>query len=186
MPVIKTKYLIMHFSKTFVIALSASLLLGACGNSGDKSATTTDTTAGSAAAATTAPASSGSTADDKALELIGSSDCTTCHRLHEAASGASIGPAYDQVAAKYSPAADTTVDRLVKKIISGGSSGQSSQDHKPKSDSHIRVNTRLDSTPPLARTNSAAARRCGSSSSSPASRSATHASTVVDRSAGPP
>ncbi|HWB94282.1 MAG TPA: c-type cytochrome [Puia sp.] len=111
----------MHFSKTFVIALSASLLLGACGNSGDKSATTTDTTAGSAGAATTAPASSGSTADDKALELIGSSDCTTCHRLHEAASGASIGPAYDQVAAKYSPAADTTVDRLVKKIISGGS-----------------------------------------------------------------
>ena len=109
----------MHFSKTLVIALSASVLLGACGSSGDKSATAKDTTAGTGAATT--PASSGSTADDKALELIGSSDCTTCHRLHEAASGASIGPAYDQVAAKYNPAADTTVDRLVKKIVSGGS-----------------------------------------------------------------
>ena len=110
----------MNFSKTFIIALSSSILLGACGNGSDKSATPKDSTA-SSSSTTAAPASSGSTADDKALELIGSSDCTTCHRLHEATGGASIGPAYDQVAAKYSPAADTTVDRLVKKIISGGS-----------------------------------------------------------------
>lgn len=111
----------MHFSKTFVIALSTSLLLGACGNSGEKSATTQDT-AQSASSGNNTPANpSTSTADDKALELIGSSDCTTCHRLHEAASGASIGPAYDQVAAKYSPAKDTTVERLVKKVIAGGS-----------------------------------------------------------------
>ena len=109
----------MHFSKTFVIALSASLLVGACGNSGEKSATATDTTA---ATGSNTPANpSTSTAGDKALDLIAASDCTTCHRLHEASSGAAIGPAYDQVAAKYSPAADTTVDRLVKKIISGGS-----------------------------------------------------------------
>lgn len=110
----------MNFSKTLVIALSSTILLGACGNNNDKTATTKDTTAGSS---TTAPAtaSSGNAADDKALELIGSSDCTTCHRLHEASQGSSIGPAYDQVAAKYSPAQDTTVDRLVKKVISGGS-----------------------------------------------------------------
>ena len=57
----------------------------------------------------------------QALELIGSSDCTTCHRLSKASSGASIGPAYDEVAAKYAPAADTTINRLVNKIISGGS-----------------------------------------------------------------
>ena len=56
----------------------------------------------------------------KGLELIGASDCTTCHRLHKEAAGASIGPSYSEVAAKYSPAADTTVDRLVHKIISGG------------------------------------------------------------------
>lgn len=98
----------MHFSKTFLALVAASTLLGSCGNSGDKSATSKDSS-------TTA------VADEKGLELIGSSDCTTCHRLHQAGAGSTIGPAYDQVAAKYSPAADTTVDRIVKKIISGGS-----------------------------------------------------------------
>ena len=98
----------MHFSKTFPALIATSLLLGSCGNAGDKSTTSKDSSA------TT------STANDKGLELIGSSDCTTCHRLHQAGAGSTIGPAYDQVAAKYSPAADTTVDRLVKKIISGG------------------------------------------------------------------
>ena len=109
----------MQFSKTLVFVLSSSILLGACGNSGDKTATTKDTTA---ASTTTAPATtSGNAADDKALELIAGSDCTTCHRLHQAGDGSSIGPAYDQVAAKYNPAADSTVERLVKKVISGGS-----------------------------------------------------------------
>lgn len=109
----------MNFSKTLVFVLSSSILLGACGNSGDKTATTKDTTA---ASTTTAPATStGNAADDKALDMIAASDCTTCHRLHQAGEGSSIGPAYDQVAAKYSPAADSTVDRLVKKVISGGS-----------------------------------------------------------------
>lgn len=110
----------MNLSKTFVAALSCAMLMTACGGSGDKKATETkDTTA-----ATPAPAANPATtnaAADKALDLIGASDCTTCHRLNKQSSGASIGPAYSDVAAKYSPAADTTVDRLVKKIISGGS-----------------------------------------------------------------
>jgi cytochrome c len=109
----------MHFSKTLAIALSSTLLLGACGNNNDKT-TTKDTTA-AATPGSSASTSTGSAADDKALDLIGSSDCTTCHRLHEASQGSSIGPAYDQVAAKYSPAADSTIERLVKKVISGGS-----------------------------------------------------------------
>jgi cytochrome c len=108
----------MHFSKTLAIALSSTLLLGACGNNNDKT-TTKDTTA--AANSSPAATSSGNAAEDKALDMIAASDCTTCHRLHEASSGSSIGPAYDQVAAKYSPAQDSTVDRLVKKVISGGS-----------------------------------------------------------------
>jgi cytochrome c len=99
----------MQFSKTFLALVATSMLLGSCGNSGDKSATSKDSSATTSAA------------NDKGLELIGSSDCTTCHRLHQAGAGSTIGPAYDQVAAKYHPAADTTVDRLVKKIISGGS-----------------------------------------------------------------
>jgi cytochrome c len=110
----------MKFSKNLIVILSSTLFLAACGSGGDKTAASKDSTA------STAPAASGSTAssnpaDDKAIDLIAGSDCTTCHRLHQADGGSSIGPAYDQVAAKYSPAADTTVDRLVKKIISGGS-----------------------------------------------------------------
>ena len=101
----------MNFSKSIVAILSSAILLGACGNSGDKSAAK-DSTASAPAAVV----------DTKGLELIGASDCPTCHKLHkDASSGGTIGPAYDDVAAKYSSAADTTIDRLVKKVISGGS-----------------------------------------------------------------
>ena len=96
--------------KTILFLLISSGLILACNSGGSSSKTDT------AAAAPAAPAA----ADSKGLELIGASDCTTCHRLHKEAAGASIGPSYSEVAAKYSPAADTTVDRLVHKIISGG------------------------------------------------------------------
>ena len=97
--------------KTILFLLVCSGAIVAC-NSGSSSGAKTDS-----AAAAPAPASS----RFKGLELIGASDCTTCHRLHKEAAGASIGPSYSEVAAKYSPAADTTVDRLVHKIITGGS-----------------------------------------------------------------
>jgi cytochrome c len=100
-------------SKKLAFVLSGVILMAACGN-----ADQTKTAGDKDTAATAAPAP---VVSDKGLELIGASDCTTCHRLHQAEGGASIGPAYDQVAAKYSPAADTTVTRLVNKIISGGS-----------------------------------------------------------------
>ena len=101
-------------SRKLVFILSCTMLAAACGNSGEtKSADSTSST-------TTPPATTAA-ADPKGLVLIGGSDCTTCHRVHKESSGASIGPAYSEVAAKYAPAADTTVDRLVKKIISGGS-----------------------------------------------------------------
>lgn len=53
----------------------------------------------------------------KGLALIGQSDCLTCHKVSEA----STGPAYSLVADKYAGAADTTITRLAKKIIDGGS-----------------------------------------------------------------
>ena len=96
--------------KSILFLLISSGVILACNSGGSSSKTD------SAAAAPAAPAA----ADSKGLELIGASDCTTCHRLHKEAAGASIGPSYREVAAKYSPAADTTVDRLVKKIIDGG------------------------------------------------------------------
>ena len=97
--------------KTILFLLICSGAVLACNSGGSSSKTD------SAASAPAAPAA----ADSKGLELIGASDCTTCHRLHKEAAGASIGPSYSEVAAKYSPAADTTVDRLVHKIITGGS-----------------------------------------------------------------
>lgn len=101
--------------KTFVV-LACSLLAIACGNSSDKKAADTkDTT-------TVAAAPAAGDAGEKALEIIGTSDCKTCHKLRESDSeGGPIGPAYSKVATKYAPAADTTIDRIVKKIISGGS-----------------------------------------------------------------
>jgi cytochrome c len=101
--------------KTFFIIACAAFAV-ACGNSTDTKTSDTKDTAASAPAAS-ATVSPGS---EKALELIGSSDCTTCHRLQKDGPGSPIGPAYSDVAAKYAPAADSTVDRLVKKIISGG------------------------------------------------------------------
>jgi cytochrome c len=99
--------------KSILLLLVCSGVMVAC-NSGSSSGAKTDT------ASATAPAAAPATADSKGLEMIGASDCTTCHRLHKDAPGASIGPSYSEVAAKYSPAADSTVDRLVHKIISGG------------------------------------------------------------------
>jgi len=101
--------------KRLAFVLSCTIFAAACGNSGETKATDTSATTPSATTPST------SAAGDKGLELIGASDCTTCHRLDKAASGASIGPAYSEVAEKYSPAADSTVNRLVKKIIAGGS-----------------------------------------------------------------
>lgn len=103
-------------NKRLAFILSCTIFAAACGNSGDTKKTDSS---GTTTPAATTPSTSA--AGEKGLELIGASDCTTCHRLDKAASGASIGPAYNEVAAKYSPAADSTVDRLVKKIIAGGS-----------------------------------------------------------------
>jgi cytochrome c len=93
----------------FLIVVSATIM--ACNSSGSSSSKNDS--------AATAPAAIPA-ASEQGLELIGASDCTTCHRLHKTDPGANIGPYYGQVAAKYAPAADTTIDRLVHKIISGG------------------------------------------------------------------
>jgi cytochrome c len=97
-----------------VLVLSTALFLAACGNNAGqaKSAETKDTASSTATPAATAAA-------DKGLELIGSNDCTACHSVRKG-QGPNTGPAYEDVAAKYSPAADSTVDRIIKKIKDGG------------------------------------------------------------------
>jgi cytochrome c len=97
--------------KTILFLLIGSATILACNSSGSSSVKSDS--------AATAPAAVPA-ASEQGLELIGASDCTTCHRLHKTDPGSNIGPYYSQVAAKYTPAADTTVDRLVHKIISGG------------------------------------------------------------------
>lgn len=52
----------------------------------------------------------------KALELIGSSDCLTCHKIDEKVNG----PSYRDVAAKYE-ATEANIDSLANKVINGGS-----------------------------------------------------------------
>ena len=99
--------------KLILPALFASLLI-ACGG-GETKKEEADTTV----AATTEPAKEDLSKNPdyvKGLELIGQSDCLTCHKVNEA----STGPAYALVAEKYSNAADTTINRLAKKIIAGG------------------------------------------------------------------
>ncbi|MBS1947590.1 MAG: c-type cytochrome [Bacteroidetes bacterium] len=108
--------------KTFVI-LSCIALATACGSGSDtKAPENKDNTAATATTPPSASTASTSPEAEKALELIGANDCTTCHKLEKGdAAGAAIGPAYSDVAKKYAPAADTTIDRIVKHVIAGGS-----------------------------------------------------------------
>ena len=104
--------------KKTLIIFSFSALMAACGSGND---TKTSEKKDSSASAVTTTATISPEAE-KALELIGTSDCKTCHKLNENdATGGPIGPMYTKVAEKYASAADTTIDRIAKKVISGGS-----------------------------------------------------------------
>lgn len=94
--------------KKFLIVFGVAAVAFACNSSDDQKPADEkkeDTVA-------TAPA----LPDDRGLELIGASDCTTCHAIDKK----NIGPAYVDVAAKYenTPA---VIDTLVSKVIHGGS-----------------------------------------------------------------
>ena len=52
----------------------------------------------------------------KGLELVGKSDCLTCHKVSEK----NIGPSYKDVAAKYENN-DDNIELLASKIMKGGS-----------------------------------------------------------------
>lgn len=100
--------------KAFIILSSGILLISSvtvmsCGGNKTDSESKTDTVA-APVVETKDPAIA------EGLELIGKSDCFTCHKVNEAATG----PAYSLVAARY---ADNPAgrDSLVHKIIKGGS-----------------------------------------------------------------
>ena len=103
--------------KLFAMLFTAAIIY-ACGDA-DKKSESEEPKADTAAAATEpapAPAASGGIDAEKALTLIGSNDCTTCHAIDKKL----IGPAYKDVAKKYEDN-QATEDTLISKIKHGGS-----------------------------------------------------------------
>ena len=96
--------------RKILYTLSAAILLVACGGGETKKESTETTTA--------APENKLSDNPDysKGLALVAGSDCLTCHKVAEK----NIGPAYQDVAAKYENT-DDNIEMLAGKIIKGGS-----------------------------------------------------------------
>lgn len=104
--------------KKLLAILFASALIYSCGNDEKKpdESKPSDTAATAPAPAPVpAPDAGGAVANEKGLELIGASDCMTCHAIDKKI----IGPAYIDVAKKYENNA-AVVDSLSVKVIKGG------------------------------------------------------------------
>ena len=98
--------------KKALVVIAGLVILAACGGG----STETKQEEGTAATTTeTAAEPAMSPEAEKGLELVAKSDCLTCHKVAEA----SVGPAYEAIAAKY-PDNDAVVDSLSQKIIKGG------------------------------------------------------------------
>jgi len=96
--------------KKYLVSLSLLAMMAACGGSEEKKDNA------SAPAATTASDDLSSNPDyTKGLELIGKSDCLTCHKVSDKL----IGPSYKEVAAKYENT-EENITMLAGKIIKGG------------------------------------------------------------------
>ena len=96
--------------RKILYTLSAAFLLMACGGGATKTEATTEAAASSETKLSDNPDYS------KGLALVAGSDCLTCHKVAEK----NIGPAYQEVAAKYENT-DDNVKMLAEKIIKGGS-----------------------------------------------------------------
>ena len=104
--------------KKSIVVIAAALAF-ACNNATDKSATsTTDTAAKQETTSADSGVPPGLTKEeyDKAIQLIASSDCLTCHKVDEKITG----PSYREVSQKYE-ATDANIEMLAGKIIKGGS-----------------------------------------------------------------
>ncbi len=99
--------------RKILYTLSTAILLVACGGGATNKTSTTETTTET----TTSSETKLSDNPDytKGLALIAGSDCLTCHKVAEK----SIGPAYQDVAAKYENT-DDNIEMLAGKIIKGG------------------------------------------------------------------
>ena len=102
--------------KKLVAMLFTAAIIYSCGDEQKKNEPEETKPADTTASTAPAPAATGGTADsEKALTLLGSNDCTTCHAIDRKL----IGPAYIDVAKKYEDT-PATVDTLISKIKKGG------------------------------------------------------------------
>ena len=88
-------------------------LIASCSNNSTSSSSGTNADS-SASSANQAPENMSPDAQ-KGMQLIANSDCLGCHKISEQATG----PAYEQVAQKYSNTPEV-IDTLANKIIKGG------------------------------------------------------------------
>jgi len=100
--------------KKIIAIFGICSLIFAC-TSGEKSEGSEDTST-VAAPAETAPAATAAVGSAKGEQLIGASDCLTCHKVDAKI----VGPSYTDVANKYA-ATDENIEMLANKVINGGS-----------------------------------------------------------------
>ena len=99
--------------KKLIVVLSLSCVIISCGSNDNNTPKEERKEEAKEVAKETKPKS----ADyQKGLELVAKSDCFTCHKVKETATG----PAYEAVAARYQ-ATPEVIDTLANKVISGGS-----------------------------------------------------------------
>jgi len=99
--------------KKLLTILFAGALMYSCGDAGENK--NNETPAGDTTASTAPAPGTGTIANEKGLELIGASDCMTCHAIDKKV----IGPSYVDVAKKYENN-DAVIDSLAQKIKQGG------------------------------------------------------------------
>ena len=101
--------------KAYIPFFAAAIFLASCGNGGSSGGGSDTTTASSDNTSTSSNGDISSNPDySKGLDLVGSSDCLTCHKVSEKL----VGPAYQDVANKYA-GVDTAVTYLAHRIING-------------------------------------------------------------------
>lgn len=101
--------------RSFII-LGLALAISACGNNKSNNSSGTDTTVTTTTTTSTSKNTSITVKDTLGAALIQKNDCLTCHKLDQKI----IGPAYNDVANKYTASPDV-IDTLANKIIKGGS-----------------------------------------------------------------
>ncbi|HLA52923.1 MAG TPA: c-type cytochrome [Flavitalea sp.] len=99
--------------KAFILLFSTAVIYS-CNSGGDTKKE--ETKAPDTATAPAPPPADAGLPNEKGLELIGASDCTTCHAIDRKI----IGPAYNDVAKKYANADASIVDTLAHKVKVGG------------------------------------------------------------------